>query len=588
MRRGIVAAVLTVGVVTSAVAMVAQSQGDGRQSGRADWPLHNLDIRNTRFSPLDEINPQNVDRLALAWSYQATGRENIAQVTPLVVDGVMYLHSGSKLVALDAATGQSVWTFEAEQPFIGGGRGPAYGDGRIYAYGQSTLYAVDAKTGKPVPTFGEKGFLPITNKALEFKYGGKYPTHLDPTRLGYSMSSPPTYFAGTLYVTLPFSDSLIPGGLVAAVDGTSGAIKWVFNTIPQGPQDDGWEIAKDTWSEPERYGGGVWTVPAIDPELGMIYFNAGNPAPDYDGSSRKGVNLFTNSLLALNLQTGKLAWHFQAIHHDIWDWDLPAGPVLFDVPMAGRTVKGVGVAGKNCHAYLLNRETGQPLNPVVEMAVPLSSDIPNEQVWPTQPFQYQSNGQPQLPFCSTFPIVQDQELAKRVRPHYHPYQSQEFVITAPGNIGGANYGSPSFSPRTGLFYITGKNEPWSIKVKPVGNSMKPGPGNQGHFGLIGERAETGVTPTATLTAYEPATGRQVWYTEITGATNAGNLVTAGDLIFQGIGNGDFVAVDARSGKQLFKYAGKRGIRASPLTYQARGKQYVSVVATNTVLTFAMP
>jgi glucose dehydrogenase len=332
----------------------------------------------------------------------------------------------------------------------------------------------------------------------------------------------------------------------------------------------------------------VWTVPAIDPELGLIYFNAGNPAPDYDGSSRTGINLFTNSLLALNLQTGKLAWYFQAVHHDIWDWDLVSGPVLFDVTSAGRTVKGVGVAGKNCDAYLLNRETGQPINPIVEIAVPTNTDVPGEQVWPTQPLQYMANGQPQLPFCATYPVVSDPTLAKRVRQHYHPYLSKEFVITAPGNIGGANYGSSSFSPRTGFFYITGKNDAWSIKVKPVGNSMQPGPGNQGHFGLIGERGDTGVTPTTTVAAYDPATGRQMWYTEVTGSTNSGNLVTAGDLIFQGVGNGNFVAIDARSGKQLFTYAGQRGIRSSPLTYQVRGKQYVSVVATNTILTFAMP
>ena len=596
LRRRIVPA--TLGLVATAVllAMPAWSQS-GRSTagskpastpGRTDWPMHNLDLRNNRFSPLDEINTSNVGRLGVKWVFEMPGRENVSSATPLVIDGVMYLHSGSKLFALDAVTGQSKWTFEAEEAFMGGGRGPAYGDGRVYAYGPSALYAVDAKSGEPVRTFGERGLLRIVNKTLDFKYPGKYPSPLDPTRLGYSMTNPSTYYNGTLYVGLLFSDSLIPGGLLAAVDGTTGAIKWVFNTVPQGPQDDGWEIAKNTWSEEGRYGGGVWTPPAIDPELGMIYINAGNPAPDYDGSSRKGTNLFTNSVLALNLQTGKLLWHFQTIHHDIWDWDLVNGPVLFDVTAGGRTIKGIGVAGKNCHAYMLNRETGKPINPVVEMAVPTDSDVPGEQAWPTQPLQHMSNGQPQLPFCATYPVVTDPALAPRVRQQYHPYSSKEFVITAPGNLGGANYGSPSFSPRTGLLYITGKNDAWSIKVKPVGSAMKPGPGNMGHFGLIDERGETGVTPTATVVAYEPATGRQVWYTEITGSTNGGNLATAGDLVFQGIGTGDFVALDARSGIPLFKHTAPRGIRASPLTFQVEGKQYVSVVATNAVVTLALP
>ncbi|PYR51098.1 MAG: hypothetical protein DMF89_07170 [Acidobacteria bacterium] len=269
LRRRIVPA--TLGLVATAVllAMPAWSQS-GRSTagskpastpGRTDWPMHNLDLRNNRFSPLDEINTSNVGRLGVKWVFEMPGRENVSSATPLVIDGVMYLHSGSKLFALDAVTGQSKWTFEAEEAFMGGGRGPAYGDGRVYAYGPSALYAVDAKSGEPVRTFGERGLLRIVNKTLDFKYPGKYPSPLDPTRLGYSMTNPSTYYNGTLYVGLPFSDSLIPGGLLAAVDGTTGAIKWVFNTVPQGPQDDGWEIAKNTWSEEGRYGGGVWTPP---------------------------------------------------------------------------------------------------------------------------------------------------------------------------------------------------------------------------------------------------------------------------------------------------------------------------------------
>jgi outer membrane protein assembly factor BamB len=163
----------------------------------------------------------------------------------------------------------------------------------------------------------------------------------------------------------------------------------------------------------------------------------------------------------------------------------------------------------------------------------------------------------------------------------------EFVITAPGNTGGSNYGAPSFSPRTGLFYATGKNDAWSIKVKPVGESLKPGPGNQGHFGVIAERGETGVTPTQSVAAYEPATGRQVWYSELPGTNNGGSLVTAGDVVFQPSGM-ELFALDARSGKELFRSSLKRGIRASPLTYQAGGRQYVAIVATNTVVAFALP
>src|SRR5262249_46383800 len=159
----------------------------------------------------------------------------------------------------------------------------------------------------------------------------------------------------------------------------------------------------------------------------------------------------------------------------------------------------------------------------------------------------------------------------------------QFVITSPGNLGGANFGPPSFSPRTGFLYITGKNDAFSIKVKPVGDTLKPGPGNQGHFALLAAVGKTGGTPRPTLTAYEPVSGAQIWHRELNGTTNAGNLVTAGDVVLQGLGNGEIDALDARSGKSLFAFTAKNGIRASPITYQVAGKQYVAIVATNSVV-----
>jgi alcohol dehydrogenase (cytochrome c) len=387
---------------------------------------------------------------------------------------------------------------------------------------------------------------------------------------------------------LSLGDSHIPGGLLVAVDGTTGAIKWVFNTIPQGPHDEGWEIAKDTWGSGARAGGGVWTQPAIDRELGMIYFSVANPSPDYDGSARTGINLFTNSAIALNLATGKLVWHNQVVHHDIWDWDLVTSPVLFDVTADGKTVKGIGVPSKTCYLYLWDRETGKPINPIVETPVPTTTDVPGEAPWPTQPIPYTSRGVPQQPFCATYPIVADPELAKRVRPPFHPFLANDFIINSPGVTGGANYGPASFSPRTGLLYITGKNDAASVKVKSVGNTIQPGPSATGYFGTIAERGETGMTITTTVAAYDPATGQQVWYAQLAKTTNTGNLVTAGDVVFQGISSGDFYAFDARSGRELFKSTVKSAIRASPMTYQVDGRQYVSVVGTNTVFTFGLP
>ena len=232
---------------------------------------------------------------------------------------------------------------------------------------------------------------------------------------------------------------------------------------------------RDTWCCGRRVGGGIWTQPAIDPDLDMIFFNAANPAPDYDGSARRGTNLFTNSIIALRLSTGELLWHFQTVHHDIWDKDMVAGPVLFDATVNGRTVQGLGSAGKVCFVYLLDRETGMPINPIVETTVPTTTDVPGEEVWPTQPIPYTQRHVPQVPFCAVYPKVEDPELAKRARPLFHPYLVNEFVITSPGQDGGADYGGPAFSPRTGLFYASGKNDAVSHKVKPAGDTVQPGP-----------------------------------------------------------------------------------------------------------------
>ena len=558
-------------------------------SGQADWPLHSLDVYGSRYSPLDEINASNVGNLALQWSFETPAADRISQITPVVVDGVMYFNSGSTLFAVNAMTGESVWTLKLEPGFAGGGRGPASGGGRVYAYGDTTMYAVDGATGELVASFGDSGRLQILNQALQFKYPDTFPPDLDPVSIGFRLVTPPVYFENTLYTGAAVSEGHIPGGLVIANDATTGAIKWVFNTVPQGPSDDGWEIVKDTWGSGARAGGGIWTPPAIDPELGLIYFNAGNPSPDYDGSARHGMNLFTNATIALDLETGDLAWYYQTVHHDLWDWDHVTGPVLFDVPLDnGRTLKGVGATGKNCLLYLWHRETGEPIHPMVETAVPTATDVPGEQVWPTQPIPYTARGVPMTPFCATYPLVEDPELAAHARQMYTPYSVDEHYVVAHG---GSSWGPPAFSPRTGLLYVTGKNGAISFTVNPVGNTVEPGPGVPGHTDVIADRIDPGMTPTETVTAYDPATGDLAWQQVLPAdspISSSGNVATAGDVVFQGTTVGRFYAFDARSGDQLFLYAANRPIRASPLTYQVNGMQYISVVATNTVLTFGLP
>ena len=580
-------------VILALASLLTAASGPARAQRSTDWASQNLNLDNNRFAPLDEINAGNVSRLAEQWTYAVGPTDNIAQATPLVVGGVMYLHSRSTLFALNATTGEELWSSVLDGGDPGGSpvRGPTFVDGKIYAYRGADLYAMDAATGDPVESFGNEGVLAVVSNALQQKYPDDYPPTLNPVSIGYRITTPPAHHAGTMYVAAALSEGHIPGGLVIATDSDTGAIKWVFNTIPQGPQDEGWEIASDTWGDGARAGGGIWTQPAIDTDLGLVYINAGNPSPDYDGSARIGINLFSNSTIALDLETGALRWYYQAVHHDLWDWDHVTGPVLFDVTDDdGQVIKGVAAAGKNCLFYMWDRETGRPLHAMVETLVPTETDVPGEQVWPTQPIPHNAAGVPMTPLCATFVELDDPELAARSSQFYSPYWISKEVIVPHG---GSSFGSPSFSPNTGYVYVTGKNGAIALVVNPVGDTLEPGPGSPGHTESYSklDRISEAFPPKVTVSAYNPITGEQPWQAVLpaTSAIGAsGNMVTAGNLVFQGVENGGFYALNAETGETLYRYDAPRPIRASPMTYQVDGKQYVTVVATNTVVTLALP
>jgi quinoprotein glucose dehydrogenase len=571
-------------VVLAALSASASAQ----KPAAGDWPQHNLDEASSRFSPLDQINAANAGTLAVKWQFDLQKPASVGSATPIVVGGVMYVNSGQTLIAIDGATGKQLWIQAAAEEFPGGGRGPAYGDGRIYAAGRSIIAAFDAGTGHPVEKFGMRGMLNPARAALDFKDPGKYPPDLNPETLGYFMAAAPTYANGTLFVGLASSEGLVAGGLVAAVDGATGRVKWVFRTIPQSPKDDGWELTKDTWSGTDRQGGGIWSPPSVDTALGVVYVNVSNPSPNYDGSTRKGANLFTNSIVALDMNTGKLKWHFQALHHDLWDWDLVTGPTLFEVTIKGQTVKGLASLAKTCYVYALNRETGKPIFPIVEMAVPTKSDVPGEEVYPTQPIPFTARFVPQSPFCATYPPnIEDPKLAEKARVIFTPPSSKEALLIAPGAVGGPNRGSSSFSPHTGWLYVTGKNNAMILQTKPLTGKIPPGMNNPGHFQNFIEWKMSTDNATQNIAAYDPATGDLAWVTEFPGTTNGGNLVTAGDVVFQGIGR-NFYAVDARTGKKLAQVALKITMSSTPLTYIAGGKQVLAIASGSTIVALGLP
>jgi alcohol dehydrogenase (cytochrome c) len=536
----------------------------------SDWPLHNLDIRNSRYAPLKQINASNIRNVAVKWLYHTRN----AGSTPIVVDGVMYITTADQVVALDATSGRPVW-INAD---AGSGRGAAYGDGKIYLARDARIWALDARTGKPVESFGQKGVSYVLSEALK----SKYPRLETPADWGYSFNMAPQYYDGILIIGTALSENHIPGGLILGVDARSGRLIWQFWGVPQGPGDEGWETAKDTWVGGVRHGGGIWATPAVDPESGTLHMTIANPSPDQDGSARKGINLFTNAFVALDARTGKLKWHFQQVHHDIWDYDAGQQPTLFDIRVNGRMVKAVAAANKNGYVYILNRETGQPINPIVETPVATETDVPGEEVWPTQPIPHTAAGKPMVPTAS-------QEVAGELYPEYGKYPRVPFYT--PPKLTGAvhapreavHYGSSAFSPTQGLLYVAGKELPIFMTAIPVGNTLK-----NGQFSTAGRR-ESAAPERGSVSAYNPATGELVWRTAVDGGPSAGTTATAGNLVLVADRQGTFYAMDAVTGKLLWSFDTGASIRAAQVTYQVNGVQYLTVASGgNLIITFALP
>jgi PQQ-dependent dehydrogenase (methanol/ethanol family) len=536
-----------------------------------DWPLHNLDLANSRYSPLGQINSSNVKSLAVKWLYHM--RDGGA--TPIVVDGMMYVTTSESVVALDAATGRAVWsTNEARS-----NRGAAYGDGKIYVAREARLWALDAKTGKLVESFGDKGVSHVLTKVLT----AKFPQLKNPAEWGYFYNMAPQYHAGIVVVGTALTENHIPSGVVLAVDGRTGKLLWKFWGVPQGPDDEGWDIAKDTWVGGVRHGGGIWATPAIDSESGTLHVTIANPSPDQDGSARKGINLFTNAFVALDLKTGKLKRYYQQVHHDLWDYDAGQQPTLFDIRVSGRIVKAVAAGNKNGYVYILNRETGQPINPIVETPVPTKTEVPGEEVWPTQPIPHTASGEPMVPAASqVVPENLYSQYASYPKVPFYTPPTLKGAIHAPRE--GVHYGGNSFNPQSGLLYVAGKDLPLLLTATPVGTTLKPGQ----QLSTAGKR-ENAAPETGNVSAYDPATGELVWRTPIDGGPSAGTVATAGNLVIAGDRQGTLYALNATNGKMRWRFYTGASIRSAQITYQVNGTQYLTVASgRNLIITFALP
>src|SRR3954465_1154143 len=522
-----------------------------------NWALHNLDLAGGRFSPMEQINTANVATLAPRWLFQTGVIDGVSnQTTPVIVDGSMYVTDPrGSVYALDAANGHLLWTFDVTE-LIGGGakagyifrnRGVCYADGVVDAGAGSVLVALDAKTGKPIKTFGKDGQASVILDVIK----ERYPDVTAAITLGYWFTTAPQIHNGVIYIGSTRSESHIPGGHVLAVDAKTGKVRWSFNTIPQDARDRGWDIAGPTWVGGERNGGGIWETPSIDPELGLVYVSVGNPFGD--SSKRAGTNLFTDSILALSLTTGQLKWHFQQVHHDVWDYDSGSPPILFDMQVNGRRVKAVAEASKNGYLYILDRETGKPVHPIKEMPVPTDDPGAGQAPWPTQPIPFTASGKLMEPVCPIEPQeIPAEQLAKnKPVPIFTPMRPNQII--APGTGGGTNYSPLSYSPQTGLLYVNAIDQP----------------------------SNAGRGPRMFFSAYDPTTGDLKWRKIYEGFGQAGPVVTASDLVFVGTGSniaGYFYALDAKTGEELWKFNTGAGVFSSPATYVVNGEQFVAVAS----------
>ena len=515
------------------------------------WITNGGNVYNQRYSPLTEINRDNVARLSperrIGLNGSGTASKYSGQAQPLVYEGVIYIPTGANDVfAIDVESGEILWTHEAnltdDITVICCGwmsRGVAMGEGRIYS-GQldGKLVALDQATGEVV-----------WSVQAEHNYDG------------FSITSAPLYYDGMVITGFAGGDRA-SRGRVKAYDAATGDLRWTFYTIP-GPGEvghDTWPDYNDTW----LYGGAaVWQTPAVDPELGLVYFSTGNPGPDANGSVRPGDNLFSVSIVAIDAETGEYRWHFQQVHHDIWDYDSPNPVILFDTEYDGETRKGIVEVGKTGFVYILDRETGEPLVGIEERPVPQE---PRQATAATQPYPIGEAVVPQEIDIAPegFTLVNQGRI-------FTPFWD-EFVPVKPMATGGANWPPSSHDPETDLFYVCAHDGAGAFSTSEGGVEWEmPTPG-ESYFG--GEYSRTGVPRRGIFAAVDLKTNLLAWRRQWEEMCYAGSIVTRGGLIFVGRNDGRLTALDKSSGELLWEYETDAGIHAAPSTFEHEGKQYL--------------
>lgn len=621
--------------------------GSPDRGARSEWRHWGGTPGGVRYSPLRAIDRANVGRIVPAWTYR-TGELSLGlahstfragfSATPLAIDGRLYLTTpSSRVIALDADTGREVWVFDpqAGKPVreFNAHRGVAYWEATAPAAGEvcarrilsgtvdGRLFALDPATGRPCADFGKAGSVDLREELQ-----GRWPQ--DPSHGTIRITSPPVVFRDLAITGYAQQES--PGrgpyGDIRAYDVRSGREVWRFHTVPRPG-----EFGHDTWegeSWKDRMGVNVWSVMSVDAERGIVFLPLGSPTADFYGGDRKGMNLFGNSLVALDAATGRRLWHFQMVHHDLWDYDLPAQPVLFTFRADGREVPAVAQVTKMGFVYVLDRVTGKPLFEVEERPVP-PSEVPGEAAWPTQPFPSRP------PPLSRIGLKRDD--LSRVTPESADVCRALFdrsvggsiftptglkpTIFFPGLHGGGDWGGGALDPETGLFYVAANEDGAVAQMSPTAPGSPLPYRWEGRGESLWFRDANGwpcqAPPWGTLNAVDLSRGEIVWRVPLgvvdelvargvppTGVQSLGGaIVTAGGVVFIGATvDRRFRAFDARTGQELWSHRLPANAHANPITFSGRdGRQYVVIAAggggfsrdlsrtvSDTVLAFALP